>query len=50
MAIHKIRDDDQTKTLCGRDVWDEEIEASIHWEDVTCKKCRKKNKKKNKKN
>lgn len=39
MVTHKIQDEDNDKTVCGLDIWKNEIEASIYWEDVDCKRC-----------
>jgi len=39
MVVHKIKDD---KTACGIEIRSKNVEASIHWQDVDCKKCLKK--------
>lgn len=41
MVTHKI---ENRKTACGLDIYKNEIEASIEWQDVDCKKCLKKKK------
>jgi len=38
MKVHKLQQNDMT--ACGLHIWKYEIEASIDWKDVTCKKCK----------